>query len=65
MTDEKDELFFLPLSITGTDHVEVKVSSDCGATARANIFVLANYTFTPTSNPPTIGNSGDVQNSMS
>ena len=55
----------IPLNITGTDQVEVRVSSDCGATARANNFVLTNYTFTPTSNAPTIGNSGDVQNSMS
>ena len=65
VTDEKDELFFLPPSITGNDHVEVEVSSDCGATARANIFVLTNYTSTPTSDAPTIGNSGGIQNCMS
>ena len=44
MADENDATFSLPLNVTGNDQVEVIVSSDCGATARASIFVLTYYT---------------------
>ena len=55
VADEKDALFTLPLSVTDNDQVEVIISSDCGATARASIFVLTHYTSTPTSEAPFIG----------
>ena len=58
MADENDATFSLPLNITGNDRVEVTVSSDCGAIARASIFVLTYYTSlrssteTPTTGKP-------------
>ena len=45
---ENDPTFALPLNITGNDQVEIIISSDCGATARANILVLTYYISTPT-----------------
>ena len=41
---ESDATFLLPPGVTGNDQVEVIISSDCGATASANIFVLTYYT---------------------
>ena len=40
MADEKGATIPLPPSASGGNQVEVLVSSDCGATARASIFML-------------------------
>ena len=44
--DENGATFSLPLTTSGIDQVEVMVSNDCGATTRANIFVLMDYAST-------------------
>ena len=58
MPDENDAIFPLPLTVSGNDLVKVVVSSDCGATASASIFVLINDTFiASTSETSTAGKS--------